>query len=636
MARSLLKAVLAGDYARGLQRFAAIKRPCVEDLRWGGVCQLHLGNALEARRLLLMAVARGHHSARIELATCLRFEGEIAAARAQLSALDLGALSAQDAALSLREAAILEQHCGEVGRAAALLETAWSHAVGADPHVQSAVAQSIALVAAQRGHDVKATRYLQFAEEHANAMRRVYVQLSRAASATCLGWFTEAETALKAAELHLADCPLAGALLPYRWGVWCAAQGQSDQARAFLGRATALAREQQQPETECYALLALAALATAASDPLLERASLSRARTLVKTARAQAYLDWRQGAALVRQGDGRGTERLHAALAAFRASGCPRETIWALLHLSEAHLTFGAPLAARAALREAADAHLALGGQQHLDQELRGLVRTRALLDTLSEDDDERALCQPPKPAIVVADVALMTLKRPAVLVNGHGVQLQMKKSIEVLAFLLHHGDTLLETLQSEVFPGVPLGRSKNYIHQVRHQLKRLVPGLSVPYDAATRTYRLRCEAVRLTWDWQQLPDVLLDPTRDVLLETDYGVQDFLPDSDSEWVEIERERMRRWLVRIGVETIDALGVTGDYASCARLAQRLMALDPLDETLHVILIRATAQASGLSAAQTRCGESRALFAQEVGHVPQRLDALAQQLQYTQPN
>ncbi|UQN07934.1 hypothetical protein [Deinococcus sp. QL22] len=438
MAQALLKAVLSGEYQQGAQLFEALKRPAAQDFRWGGICHLHLGNVLKARRLLLTAVAKGDQGARVDLATCLRFEGEFAAARSQLNALDVDQMAARDAALALREGAILEEQCGEVARAAALLDEAWSHAVGADPLVQSAVAQSIALVAAHQGNDVKAKAYLEFAEEHANAMRRVYVQLAQAASATCLGRFRDAEQALCAAEKHATRCPLSSALLPYRWGMWFYAQGKSNPAREAFRRAVHLAHEQQQPETEFYAQLGLTALATAVGDGAAERGSLARAKVLVTTPRAQAYLDWRLGAALIRQADPRGVERLDAASSYFQANGCTREVVWVLLHLTEAHAVFSSSTAAREALRQAADAHVMLGGQQHLALELGALVRTRQLLGTLAAHEYERVLCGPANLAPPVAEIHLVTLGSPAILVNGQRVRLQLKKFVETLAFLLH------------------------------------------------------------------------------------------------------------------------------------------------------------------------------------------------------
>lgn len=631
MAQALLKAVLAGEYQQGVRLFEALKRPKPRDFRWAGVCYLHLGDVLQARHLLLTAVNQGDEAAQIDLATCLRFEGEFDAARAQLSGLDLPSLSPQDAALALREQAVQEQQCGQTTRAAALLDEAWGHAVGASPTVQSAVAHSIALVAAHQGNDAKAEAYLHFAQGQAHNTRRVYLRLAQAASATYLGKYEDAEGHLKAAERHTKVAPLISSLLPYYWGVWFRARGEANQAREAFGRAAHLAREQQQPETECYAQLGLAALATAAGDGVLERASLARAKALVKTPRARAYFDWRQGAALARRADVTSLKRLRAAQKYFQSSSCTREQVWVLLHLAEAHSLLGSPEAARETLCKAADAHITLGGQQHLSLELRTLPRVRHLLDALGEHEYEQVLYAPANQAPQVAEVTLVTLGAPAILVNGQRVRLQMRKSVEVLAYLLQHGKTTLATLQTEVFAEVPPARAKNYIHQVRLELKRLVPGLSLPYDAATQMYQVRWEGVHLMWDLQQVRDALQASKPDVMLTTRFNVKDFLGASESEWVETERERMSRWIVRVGLETMDTWYSEGSYAKCVQLAQRLIEVDPLDEGLHDFLIRATAQVSGISAARTACWESHAFFAKEVGHVPPLLERLAYQLQ-----
>ncbi|WP_249394256.1 bacterial transcriptional activator domain-containing protein [Deinococcus sp. QL22] len=151
-----------------------------------------------------------------------------------------------------------------------------------------------------------------------------------------------------------------------------------------------------------------------------------------------------------------------------------------------------------------------------------------------------------------------------------------------------------------------------------------------MPYDAVTQTYRVHCEGVHLTWDWQQTRDTLLNGERDVMLTADFNVKHFFQDSDSEWVETERERMSRWIIRVGLETMDAWYSAGDYAKCVQLAGRLIEIDPLDEGLHDFLIRATVQVSGVSAARMVYWESRTLFVREVGHVPALLDTVAQQL------
>ncbi len=631
MAQKLKQAVVAGEYLKGVHVFRALTSPRVQDYRWAGMCYLHLGNLLEARRCLLTAWKSGDEAAGIDLATCLRFEGEFEAARRQLAKLDIARLSSRDAALALREGAILEQQFGQIARSATMLDEAWGHAVGASLLTQAAVAHSIGLVAAHQGNDVKAESYLRFAESHADHEGRVYLYLARATGATFLGKFEDAYRYLDYAQQSVSDYPLVKARLPYGWGLWFRVTGRDREAHEAFEQAIALARAQQQPEIEFFAQVELASLATETGNRTLERQSLTRAAVLVGTPRAQAYLDWRQGSALVRQGNQAGLEQLERARDAFLTGGCTREVVWVLLHLTEGQLTFGLGSAARESLGQAADAHVMLGAKQYLGSQLRGLGRTRKLLDSLGEREYERVLCTSSPHESEVAEVRLVTLEQSAIVVNGQRVRLQMRKTIEVLAYLLRHGPSSLSTLQSEVFDGVTPTRAKNYFHQVRLELRRLVPGLSVPYDAAEKVYRVQCEGVRLIWDLQQVRDALQDGLPNVMLTVNVRVRQFLHNVDSEWVELEREDMSRWIIRVGLETMDNWYSNGDYLKCLKLAERLIEVDPLDEGLHSFLIRATVEVSSINAARAVCAESRARFMREVGQVPQMLERLELHLQ-----
>lgn len=304
--------------------------------------------------------------------------------------------------------------------------------------------------------------------------------------------------------------------------------------------------------------------------------------------------------------------------------------VWTLLHLTEANAVQGNSEAATQTLRAAADSHLMLGGQQDLTAELAALPRTRALLAALPPEAYERALCHAKSEVTPVARVHLVTLGRIEIQVNGHPVRTRLRRAVEVLAFLLLRGPTRLETLQDEVLHGMPLARSRNYLHQVRHKLGRLLPGLGVLYDADTRTYGLQAEGIELTCDWQQLGERMRASPGEFLQGSSLGALDFFPGIGSEWIRQERERVSRWIVRVGLETMEDWYQVGNYAGCVNLAERLIEIEPLDGNLHDFLIRATFELQGRGAASARCRESGRMFAREVGHVPQSLQELSRQL------
>lgn len=303
MWQDIHQAVQDADYRRGLELFAVLDDPSPQAFRWAGACHLHLSNLLEARRLLLTAVARGEEAARVQLASCLRCEGEFAGAREHLEQLNVDQLEPDDATSALRGLAVLEEECGAIARATALLDQAWGHAVAARPMVQVTVAQSIGLIASRQGNDRKAERYLEFAARHANAMQRVYILAAQARCTGYLGQYDQARVCLEAADQELGRFPLAAPLLAYHWGVCWAGLGELEHAREAFERCASLAREALQPSTEFFAQLGAAAVATVSADEAAERRHLMRARALVDSPREQAYLDLRSGAARVRQED---------------------------------------------------------------------------------------------------------------------------------------------------------------------------------------------------------------------------------------------------------------------------------------------------------------------------------------------
>lgn len=629
MALPLYRLFLAGEYERGIAAFHRLEQPSGSDYRWAGACQFRLGRVLEARQWLLTALSKGERGANVDLAICLRFEGEFAAAGACLDTLRDEALSPRDAALAYRERAILEQQQGG-GQVMALLDIAWSHAVGAERTVQAAVAQSIALVASQQGNDQKAHAYLTFAEQHGSAAGRLYVRLAQAASATYLGQGNQAKVSLQEAERDLTCHHVAAPLLAYRWGQWYRAEGHHADAEQALLRAVTLARAHHQPETEFYAQLERVALATLQGVEGVIRTALARAEVLAQTPQAQAHLQWRKGTSLIMRGQAEGLALLTAALELFVAGGHAREVVRVWLHLVEAHLRLNNQNAARLALTRAAEAHAALGGQHHLEHELRSLKRTSDFLEGLCAEAFERTLTQRQPLAVCHVDVSVQTVTHLGVFVNGQPVRFQLRKTTEILVYLLVHGSCRLTDLQRDLFPDVPTFRSKNYIHQARLELKRLVPGMSIVYCPTSQAYQIESTGIRLTWDIQTLRDAVATQSPEAWLHLDLNVRNFLTQLENEWVEVERERLSRWILSAGLEIVDRWYAQGHHDHCVCVSRKLLQLDPLNEALHEITIRATAQLSGFSAARSTYWECRTLFLQEVGHEPEALSVLGEHL------
>lgn len=617
-------AVQSGSYMQALKVYEAIPHPSPVQTRWAGWCALHLGELVQARRLLLLAIHGGAESARIDLAACLRFLGDFPGARAQLDLLDLAQLSSRDAALALREQAILTRQSGRSAQSIELLEQAWGQAVGASLEVQATVAYSLALALSALGREYTASSYLRFAEMHAAPGVKPYVLLAQATCATMLGQYNIAQSTLN--QVFASENPLIQPVAHYHLGNCQRAQGATELALKSYSLAVVLSIKAQQPETECFAHLALTALATGRADVSKERFHLTRARALVTSPRAHAYVCWRSGAAMARTDHVEAEALFERALCYFRSTENSRETVWVLLHFAEAYLKWGQPQHASQTIKHAADVHISLGAEQQLYVELQALPLTLNWLKALPTDAYEAILINsgPNQSSNLILEV--YTLGKTMILMNGSRIRLQLKKSVEVLTFLLKHSSASLMDLQSAVFTDIPGARSKNYFHQVRLELKRLIPGLDVSYCRNTKRYSVILSRVNVQWDVQKLEQAIEQSSGAALLSSPTCVRDFLPESGSDWVVAERDRMSRWIVRIGLETMEKWYQDGEYSKCLCLTERLIEIDPLDLSLHVMLIQATGQLNGLMAAYAVIRQSQAYFKKEVGEIPSSLSEI----------
>ena len=153
---------------------------------------------------------------------------------------------------------------------------------------------------------------------------------------------------------------------------------------------------------------------------------------------------------------------------------------------------------------------------------------------------------------------------------------------------------------------------------------------MSIVYCPTSQAYQIESTGIRLTWDIQTLRDAVATQSPEAWLNLDLNVRNFLAQLENEWVEVERERLSRWILSAGLEIVDRWYAQGHHDHCVCVSRKLLQLDPLNEALHEITIRATAQLSGFSAARSTYWECRTLFLQEVGHEPEALSVLGEHL------
>jgi len=599
------QAAQAADYEAGLQHFRACAFPSAVDLRWGGVCLTALGQWPEAALRLQQAINQGEGGAAVHLASLKFQQGEMAQALAALGQVAPANLMAEDAALWHRAMTRILWVQGEPReRLYAHAEQAWTLAAAASTDVQVSVATLLGGLHSQFGAHVSALAYLDFAAEQGPPARLPYVSLSKAVSLLAIGQPGQAREVLR----HIAPDGPPGVLRAELQAQCHWYQGNWDEAQAAY--TDLLPALQPHRRTELRVRLGLMALATRTGDvQALEH--LYRAEHLTHSLLDQAQLDYRAGLWLAKMGQTGGEARLERAHAAFERGGYVFETVLTQLALAETNADRSA-----ACLQQAAQTAAALSSPVFLGAEWPLLPRVWAKLHTLPPEAFERRIfLGVPRPPRLV----LRTLSQTLVEADGVPIRLRLARTVEILAYLSRRGAVTLAQVRRELFPDTPTQRAKNYFHQVRVEVAERIPGLRIAYGAATHLYQLE-GAAEFTWDVQELERALQTPQHPW---PDLGSVDFLPGAESAWAQEERERLRRWVTQVGLETIDTWYQLGEYGKCIRLAERLLPLDPLDEALHTFLLNATWHVRGELAARHLYRHSAAAFMREVGEIPPTL-------------
>jgi len=597
------QAAQAGEYAQGVALFGALAQPTPTDFRWAGVCHLHLGQVLEAGLRLQQALNRGVRSAGVHLASLYFQQGDPAQALSALDQVTPGELEASDAALWYRARTRVLWVMGE-GRDTllALANQAWVFSADAPLDVKVSVSTLLGHLHGHFDEHASALSYFTFAAQNGHRKRLRYVRLAQASSLLALGHLDEAERALDQDSEEDADVLRAELRAQLLWS-------RNEVPAAQAAFTALLSATEGRLRTELRLRLWLLAVATLGGEDAQARIHLARAEHLTRSSYDRALLHHRAGFWQARRGEHAGLTRLEEARCMLEAGGHRRALL--LVHLALAEVDFQAR---GAHLRRAAEVAATLPVAPFLGPEWLLLPGVQTALQALDPASFEREVLlraeRPPQ-------LFLHTLGQATLEVNGVPVRFRLARTVEVLAYVLRRGRVRLLELQRDLFPDRPALRAKNYFHQVRGDLSERVCGLAIGYDAAHQVYQVQGY---LGWDVRELETALSGCPSS---RPNVPSVEFLPASESEWAQEERERLRRWVTQVGLETIEHWFQVREYEKCIRLAERLLPLDPLDEALHAFLLNATWHARGELTARHLYRHSAATFMREVGEVPPSL-------------
>jgi len=630
----IFQAILEGRYGDGLTLHASLTAPTGTDDRWAGYCLYALGQLLPAKDLLLRAQAAGCHAAGLELALVLRYLGDPETARQVVEAIPLETLEPLDRAYALRERASASLFEGDLAPARQTLEMAWRLLMTLGPESQTlrlSVAQLLGYTYAVLGREAPALHYLQVSLS-AQGAKRLHALHTRAQVFIYSGQYHQAQQDLTEAAAFLDAEPIGRAYHAYLTGLLARVRGQWTQALVVLEQAASLARQSGETSTEGLAELNQAAILTVRGDLGAAHGHLQRAGTLTVNPWMQALTHLRRGAWQVANGDPQASARLQQAREAFAHLGLLRETAWADLHLAAASLGQDTSQVRRA-LERAVEGRHALGNGAALLPELRLLPALTAALLTYRDDPVLRVLlADRQKVEAEPLIVELITLGGARLLADGQELRVGMRRTSELLAFLLCRGPATREGVLAALWPDDDPRRAANYFHQARHELTQHVPYLRVQHEPRTGSYQVVCEGPTLIWDVEVIQRGLNAGQEDGVLRAiqAYGGP-FLPGAESEWVREERDLLEWNLIKSGLELMSRWSAAGEYVKCASLARRLLDISPCDEALVEYLVEATVQLEGRAAAQRTLTEVAARAERELSHLPDWSGRLALQLQ-----
>lgn len=604
---------LRGDYQQGVDTFNASVEPSLEDRRWVGLCLMRLGQIFEAEQQLARAALGGVAGGWIGLMQIHLIQGnEELALKAQHEA-EQYTLSREDQARLAREKSLLAHHSGDLILATEHLKQAWLLSQDGPEGSPDLCSLSLQLggVYAIRGLESAANPYLQYAMKHSQGIHLTIIQGLHALHLAYQGQHAEAQALIQEALTSAADYPRVQPGLIYEQAVIERLAGRLELALSNFEKCSQLAEEIGGVETERFAELGRIAVLHELGRDDEARFPLTHMEQLSSNDVVRAHLNLRRES-LQALPD---VTTLRQCALFFTGRQFMREAGWAWLHVAEAELRAANETGAEEALREVLAVRYAIGHGESLKVELRALPAVQTYLQETPGEPAQhlRDLVAAPQPVL-----RLITMGRPRLLLDNVEVKFPLRRTLEVLAYLLEHPACTLSEVQVALFPDTPPAQSKSYFHQVREALRQGVPGLSVPYDAATRQYSVQWEG-KLHYDASELRQTLAgSPPLPLDIFKPYSGP-FLPEAESEWADEQREALQQQVIRSGMASIEEHIRQEQWHSAADLLTFLLPLDPLSEGLNGLQLAVTRHLEGEAAAQHLSQEYRRRVEREMGGI-----------------
>lgn len=235
------------------------------------------------------------------------------------------------------------------------------------------------------------------------------------------------------------------------------------------------------------------------------------------------------------------------------------------------------------------------------------------------------ASATPPRRLRLLGDAALL---------GPDGAYRLERKAAGLLAYLALAGPTSRQRLAGLLWPEVPESRARNSLAQLVMRLRRVAyPQLVAGGAVLALDEALEVDAATL--ELRAFDGEAADPSAyagELLQNFEYDDC----DEFAEWLQAARDAARRAYASLLDQRIQGLEAAGALNEALRLADRLVALDPLAEPSHRLVMRLHAARGDRAAALRAYAACRATLAAELGVEPdERTRALAAEITRDRP-
>ncbi len=528
-------------------------------------------------------------------------------------------------------------------QAESILKEAWVKARSSSEigSLEQSIAQSLAFILHIRGQDAEAIRIVDSSLPQASTIWSTFLKTTKCKIFVYSGKYTLAKEILleldkvdiRNLQIELVKSEVLGILKYVEQDSAASMKILSDMIRTFKS-------ESEDKSSLCRAFFTLIGILISIKDWNLVRSQMIKFELVISVTSEKALFNHRKGQYHNALGEyDNAVIYLEQARETFFNLEWRRELGWTLLQLAYAHAKLGNSEKASVILDSLSDIVSITESAAFLELEKRFIGDLSPLTAVASSYGmlAFQALGTPLQPIISRPAPDLITFHsfgNSTLSLNGQPISCKLHRSFAVMAYLLMYPHSPLEKIITDVFEdSKDVEAARNYFHTARFELSRALPCVKFAFDKFTKTYAVDAGTIPIEFDYLQTMQLLHAPTEnDFYLALEIYRGPFMRGFEGQWIEEVRENVEWLLVRSGLKLVQEMYETGDYQACRRLTERLLKVEPLDESLNELLVRATREVEGALASRKAMSKVESQFLHEVGELPPTLAQLKSEMKF----